>query len=1016
MLFVLTFIISLLLPCELLAAYDFGLEVHVLQPMVHAVPGQIATVQVEIINTTPNNQVIVGHVSLPPGWEVIPSNDLFMHIHAGQSAIQTLLIQPPDSACSGEYPLSYEVWKRENMSMVGADHFKVIIPTLPSDEPLLIELTSPALLEASAGEMIYISALAKNSSDDEWEGMLLLNTPSCWPCFPPSPYPIQLGPCESKGLLFAVKVPEDALAGEHLITINHAGGGYCIRAVTVKVKPEIDIKGCIEGAGEAYNLNQTVSFFLRYTNEGNLPLTVRLEKCMDPPCLLQCTEMPFEILPHETKEIPVNITPELTEHPYNQFVLIKLIHAETGVQLYQNPMTFKFVIPGASSNDPYIHIPAYVKGMALRDRYKNILALETAGGGVIDPETGRYFDFMMRLPSSPRHVIYNADQRIYMGLYDPDMDLRLGDTVYELTPLTQFYRYGRGAGIDKRWNDKWASGLHYSQNTLSCDSDPHELAAYVEYAPQGPFSLSSNYLHKVQQGIPTSNLVSLEGVIDYPENITTELEGGVNFLKNKGKGNPYAYRIASYGKLPCDSWYTFEKAYAGSEFYGYYNHLHLLTSSVDFPISQKLRANLNVSRLTQNFDTDCEEEPEAILPKQHQYGATLTYLANENCSFGVNGLLLRGEDLGLYPQYDFYQKWAGVSFFYTAKGYILNSLISWGQQKDYLTDKTTHCLQRYYAYLGKDLMQNLRGFIFYDGGNINYYDAKPWRNGFGGALSYRFAPTGHIDLFYQKLHHTADMLDMSQFACNFNYVFKNLHRIEAIVQVFRYEKHYPNDTLVLFSYSIPLSIPLCKRKDIGELQGYVYNDVDATPIQGALVGCNSNYASTNENGQFTFSGLPKGCQEIEVALLPGDMIPSRPQELSVDIRGGAKVKRGIPVVNSCTLEGEIIKYRYKDLFTLVQDEIEPELIKDGGMSGIRIAASREGEKEIYLNVTGGKGNFSFSKLRPGEWHLKVFTDDLPPLHGLEFNDLVVHLEPGQTQAVHFKVKPLAPQFFKLDSN
>lgn len=992
---------------------ETGLQVHILQPLINALPNQVVPVQVEIMNCGCDNKIFVGHLVLPYGFEAIPSNDILLHMSTGQCSIQTILIRPFDHEPPGEYAFTYEVWARDNPSIMDRDDGLVVIGDQNHNQAVSLEITSPTLIEIDPGEVIYVSAIISNKGCDLFEGELAVDIPEGWQCTPVGPIPVSIEADASKLVIIGVKTNPASLAGEHQINLRLGGCQPIPRTVTALIKPKINIVSTVEGCRETHNLNQMVPLYVRYTNNSNVPLKVILETQTDPKCNLECASGPYEIPPYDSIEVPILIHPEPCELDFSQFLLVKLLNAETGEQLYQNPMTLKFVSTEMCADDPYIRIPAYVKGLVLGDRYKGIAAAEFAGGGLIDPEKERYLDFFFRLPTDVHHVIYNIDERLYFGVHDPIWSLDIGDTVYALSPLTQYYRYGRGANIE-HFGEKWDVGLHYTQNTLKCEQDPHELCSYVQFNATERISIAANYLHKVEDEIPTSNILTLQSIIDFPSNFTTEIELGKNFIRKKKHEDNLAYRFETHGRLPNDTWFSLEKAYAGPRFYGYYNNLHLFSSAIDFPIQNRLRVNLNTSRIHQNFCLCDDEEPDAIIPKQRQYSATLTYSASEECSFALNGMLLRSKDLGETHQYNFYQKWAGFSFSLYKYGFNFNTIISIGQQKDYLTGQTTHNLQRYYAYISRDLSNKMRASIFYDSGNINYYDAKPWRSGFGGTLSYRFAPRGYFDLFFQKLKHTADTLDMTQIAINCTYTFRNLHRFQAMAQHFNYRSHYPNDTIVLISYSIPLTIPICHRNDIGHLNGTVYDSWNDRLVEGALINCGKSQTSSDADGGFAFHCLPRGDQCTEVTMLPDNLIETESENPPIEIKGGRTTSVCISVVPSCSIEGEIILYGYKDYFAMLTNPADVEIIPFNGLEGIRIAIAKEESDEIYSCLTNKKGYFQFPKLRPGRWHIKVFTDQIPSLHELNMNNLNFEVLPEENQKLLFKVMPLAPQVYKLE--
>lgn len=539
----------------------------------------------------------------------------------------------------------------------------------------------------------------------------------------------------------------------------------------------------------------------------------------------------------------------------------------------------------------------------------------------------------------------------------------------------------------------------------------------MEYRPLENWALSANYLHKVEGGMPTSNILTLQSGIEFPANIFTEIEVGQNFLPGKDHKDNRAYRIETSGKFGEDSRFYFEKVYAGPEFYGYYSHLHLLSSSLDIPLCNRFRLNVSLNRFVQNFDSCFEDEEieDNIIPKQHQYSANLTYQIHDGCSFALNGLLLRGEDLGLTKQYDFYQKWGGCSFFISSYGYHLNSIVSFGQQKDFLTHKTTHFLQRYYAYLGKDFSPEFTASIFYDGGNINYYDAGPWRSSYGGSLAYRFSSAGCLELFMQKVKQPSDSLDMSQITFNMNYTFQNFHKLQATAQYFYYPSHYPNDTMFLISYSIPFTVPICRRQDVGDIGGVIYNSWNNTLVAGALVGCETGHSTTGIDGRFDFNCLPRGEYQPKIEMLPEDLITSEAEETYITVPGGGRTELCIPVVPSCTIRGEIILYSYKDIFEMLADQENVEIVPQEGVEGVRLAFIRGEGKEIYTCMTDAKGAFHVPKLRPGEWHIRIFTDLVPPQYELDINNLVLDIQPGEERFVSFKVLPKPPELYKIGS-
>jgi hypothetical protein len=54
-------------------------------------------------------------------------------------------------------------------------------------------------------------------------------------------------------------------------------------------------------------------------------------------------------------------------------------------------------------------------------------------------------------------------------------------------------------------------------------------------------------------------------------------------------------------------------------------------------------------------------------------------------------------------------------------------------------------------------------------------------------------------------------------------------------------------------------------------------------------------------------------------------------------------------------------------------------------------------------VTDKNGRFSFEQLRPGKWTVRFLSDNLPPHHYFEKEELRVDLKPGEEKNIEAKV-------------
>jgi hypothetical protein len=635
------------------------------------------------------------------------------------------------------------------------------------------------------------------------------------------------------------------------------------------------------------------------------------------------------------------------------------------------------------------------------------LGAEFAGGGIIDPERNRWLDFFFRIPTESRNVIYSMDQRFYVGVGENDWKLDLGDTVYTLTPLTQRSFLGRGIGLDA-FKDPWSFGAHFCQNIFNNDYNPRQTCLYIDYSPLPWIDLGLNYMHKELQETPTTNIVTLSSELQFPKEGLTEIEFGKNFVTSYSDHSTEAFRFASNGGYGKDSWYDIEKVYAGAEFFGYYQHIDLFSSTLDFPLRSCTRGTLSYTLLKQNFDLEYDStNGYPLLPRQEQVNGTINHTFNSSTSLSINGLWLRAKDRGKRRQYHFNQLWGGFSLNVSKQKYLFVGNCSFGQQQNYLTGGSSTFLQQYNLFLSKDFYENITSTLFYEGGNTNYYDAEPWRSSVGGSIRFCYGRGSFMELYLQRVNHSPDRYQLNQVTYNLNHFFKNLHSLQASVQYFHYSSHYPSDFLFLVSYTIPFNVSVGRRKDIGILNGSLFDSCSQTPVANTWVTCHGLRSMTDEEGRFSFRSLPAGEHTIKAEMLPNHLISQQSNNQRIHVVGGKNNFFTYLLTPTCSLEGDLLLFVSNDSLDPFNEKLQgkTECFEQQGVKGVEIFIMRDGEEEIHSVLTDSKGHYCFSKLRPGNWVVWVPRDQIPNFHDLNFNDLIIEINPGEERKIDFQLKP-----------
>lgn len=864
-----------------------------------------------------------------------------------------------------------------------------------------LQVCSPQQLETKAGEIIYISAILQNKSEKTSAYRLGLELPAGWQDVSVEGKEITLFPNDSKVQIVAVKVPVETLAKEYLLALVLEGqGGIERQTLSVSILPNSSF--LLEWVDRAafYPFDEAADLTLKFTNRGNIPLFIELEASTDPACPLYYPREVTEILPFDSQFLTLRVIPRLEFGLDKQFILLKVSNQQTGEILIRETLSLRLTPQTIADDDLYVRIPSQVTFLALGDNAKHVFAIEFTGEGAIDTQGKRFLEYDFLLPTDSRNVIYGVEQRLFVGLSDPDWELLLGDTVYVLTPLTQGARYGRGAGFDL-YKKRWAAGAHYTQNTFKNDYDPKDTCGYVELDPTPSVSLSLNYLGKRLKKIPSANILTLASEIEFPSRVFTEIECGKNFSGNFRKNNKSAYRIASRGKLLNDTWFDFERIYTGQAFCGYYDPTNLYSLTADFPVWRNLRANCSYNQF-KNFYGH-----EAASPWQHQFNLNLDYNFSAGKNLSFNGLLLRSKDMGSACQYNFYQKWAGLTFSYAKKNYSLSGLASFGTQEDRRMRNKTSFLQKYYAFFTKNLGNNSSCTFFYEGGNTNYYDVHAWRTTFGGSLRLAYRSQSWIELFLQHVKNSPEQFELSQVSVNYNHVRKNRHLVQLSVQYFHYKRYYNDDFLFLCSYQIPFGLPVCKKTDRGVLEGTIYDVWDNCPVPSATLNLNGKQTVTDSAGRFAFPKAPVGQHQLITEILPKNLI-TQDLPAKVEVLGGKENRVAIHVVPACLIQGSIILYRQDESIPIhhrIESLSDPQLVESQKMSGMRVFIDRDHGKEIYSCLTDKNGRFYFANLRPGVWRVSMSTEELPPLHNFRLSEMVIEMKPAEEKELTFHIIP-----------
>lgn len=871
-------------------------------------------------------------------------------------------------------------------------------------------LSSPLYYEAEGGDLLYVSFVVKNESGNSFTDEFLCSLPNEWLLlFSEKKFSIPPESCQVK--VVAIKIPKDSLAGHYYIPIASKTFPEYKAAIKIFVKSKIGFECTAINSKPLYSPFEPIDLLLEARNRGNSGLNIAIEALTDPLCPVFYDPSPLFLPSGSSAPIKIRMKPRYSPDEAAQFLRIKIVDIENDLPIFQDTISFNFQ-PKEEEDPFYTYIPGYARAIALGDNSKQVVAAEYAGGGIIDQVRERYLEYFFRLPSDLRNVVYSQEQRLYLAVSEPHWHLDLGDTVYEQGYLMQGSRYGRGAGFFFEKN-RWAFDLHYTQNIFKNDYDPKEFCASTTHFFNPKWQVTANYLHKNLECISPANLGSLYSSLEYPQNIVTEVEFAKNFThKNGGGRGVHAFHIESQGYWKNDCWFDFNKTYSAPAFYGYYNHLNLFSSTLDFPLKNRWHCTLSNVKFKQVYNGFCKNNPEGPAPKQNQSNIIFTKPLSSFETVIFNGLFLRGEDSSPAHEYDFFQRWGIVTFLTNRMNLIFSPSLSLGYQNDYKKRKKRELLQKYSFFIEKNFGAKFTGTLFSDLGNINYYEADHWGSALGASVAFRYSPLGSCKLFAQTVKHSHEKYNFYQTSFNLSHQFKSRHQLIVTLEYYHYRSHYPNDAKFFISYTIPFNTLWGPKKDVGAIKGIVYDPANQSGIAEALICCSGKKATTDQYGRFTLYNLPLGETTIKTEKLPDNFIGTTISPQTVEIKGGKYSSAALKVLQAATIEGEV--YLNEEQTYLEENEIKimPGQMKKLASVGISISASNG--TEHYFTRTDSSGWFRFIKLRPGKWLIRVSEETLPPFYFFDRSEVEIELSPGIDQSIAFRATLQKSVLYRLD--
>lgn len=668
----------------------------------------------------------------------------------------------------------------------------------------------------------------------------------------------------------------------------------------------------------------------------------------------------------------VSVAVEYSDEPIRSMVSIKAFPKST------------------QKSDPYQRLPVqasinYFGAKNLRD-YEDGFQLELKGAGMLDRNNRHRIDFVARGPNRFSIARFgNFDQYSLQYKWQQSRTsyttVKVGDFAYNLTPVTEMFRWARGVGVE-HVTKKFDVGGFYNQPRFFTDVK-YQYAAYGKLKWTPKFSTQLSAMQKYfAEGASPATLLSLKGQLD----LTNHMASAEISTGSRGGASGIGANIDLQGRFK-NLRYQSQNIYAGKDFPGYYNNSLFSNSTVNY-------------RMT-NWDLNAGVFYNSTNPAQDTVFTTAPYSISN--TIGATRFFNKQSQLQLSYIYRFREdRLPGKKFSFRehATRYLFSHKVeTWSTQIDGELARTENLLVNLEDNTGntynirfrgnKNMNEKVRmgGFVQYLYTNRYDRDSRSYVL-YGANVSYlpvrnlRLA-AGYRNNYLLDEYYSDRVLLNFDASADYGSHSVSVNTSHALVR----NTVGRTDFFVNARYTYRINAPIRKVKDLYSLSGQLRSS-NARNVAGVVITINGQSVISDEYGRFVVNDLPEGLHYLYID--PGTLgiglvtLVETPVEVMISAEGNNKVV--IPVVRGGSISGNIAQC--------------------GASSGkkvpLKVVKITNGEKE-FLTYSDDEGNYSFKNLIPGNWKVRVIHDNSGK-YQIANNNIAANVTEGRATTVDFELK------------
>ncbi|MBN1648364.1 MAG: hypothetical protein JW874_10040 [Spirochaetales bacterium] len=846
--------------------------------------------------------------------------------------------------------------------------------------------------------------------------------------------PLSLAPGQMKTQLVNLFIPEQTLAGKHtaeLEIINESNGKILAsQRYDIEVLPLVNIEVSVNKAPPYVIDGEDISAVFMYYNRSNTAVDLVAEvKSSSQFGHVLGGEMvkKIHLQSGERKEIPVTLkTPGYLQDTSELFLRLEnrlsSVFPENAVFKVRFPLKTSMrltIFPAVSRNKPEYHtFPAQITlshSEQFWSEWESENFVEFKGEGYLDENHEHHLSFLLRKDLSiPDMPLYSANDHYSMAYDYKSFSLLAGHNSYSVSPLLAENINSIGAKADLGLNNFCISSwiLEYPAY------DKSETGYGLGFGYSVPNSLyPENYKYRAKMNVYEKHQESMTvGVLQQfrptpASDLLLEVAAGTSD-QDDWFSDPVFSAIMKSTWKPENADLRLDISWAEPGFTGWFNDRFKIDSQASVSLfNKKLRLLGGFTWTVENLDLDeTIEDTYSII--RGMFGIRLYWLKPrgdiflrcivENKADRINlsetDTLQTKLNLSVNQRFDRLKINAGGEF-----------QIDFDRNSDEYEFRQSYSAGGTYA-MNSSINGIMEiGFQENDGEDIKY-DRFDFTTGVEGERG-RWKWSAGITNRYTFNDWEFSYMDLTLSGSS-AWTFRGNHKIESQFQLYiplDKADDTPEVSLSL-EYSMPVEVPIAKKKNVGSLSGFILNQVDNTPIEGTIVRAAGKTVITDKKGSFVLNSLPAGeyFLELKTADLKEHMIPDLPQPILFNIENGKITKLEIEMVQSASVSGQILIYGYPEIRSGVMKtdentDVADEYIETGTMNGMLVEL-KNGD-EVRRMYTNNQGKFEFKDIRPGTWTLSANPAVLTDRQYLEQPSVKVQLLQGAQKQIILRVLP-----------